>query len=221
MRQPTRVFIVDDHVILCQGLVALLESYPDIQVVGHATGGWGVEDEILRACPDVVVTDMVMPQLSGADLIARLRERAGDRIRVVILSMYTSPEYVHRAIKMGACGYVSKDAPAAELVDIILHATNTNPRFSQTVAESIGNLEELQVGFVRSDENSSRLSPREIEVLRLIAEGCRNKEIADRLCISLKTVEAHKTSLMRKLGTRNYSALIRHAVSLGLAPPLS
>lgn len=91
MRQSTRVFIVDDHVILCQGLVALLES-PDIQVVGHAAGGWGVEEEILRASPEVVVTDMVMPQISGADLIARLRERAGDRVRFVVLSMYTSPE---------------------------------------------------------------------------------------------------------------------------------
>lgn len=122
---------------------------------------------------------------------------------------------------MGACGYVSKGAPVAELVDVIFHAINTHPRFSRAVAESVGSLEDLQRGFVRSDENSSRLSPREVELLRLIAEGCRNKEIVDRLYTSLKTAEAHKTSLMRKLGIRNYSALIRYAVSLGLAPLLS
>ncbi len=217
MKLFTEVFIVDDHVILCEGLVSLLDSFPNIKVVGHSTGGLKAIEAILKVRPDVVMTDIVMPHMSGIDLVSNLREQTGDSIRFVVLSMYTSSEYEYRALKAGVCGYASKDAPADELADIIVHATRANPRFSRTVTSSGVMPQDLEIGGYGGDDDPGfRLSPRETEVLRLIAEGCRNKEIAERLCVSFKTVEAHKASLMKKIGSHNYSDLIRYAVTRGL-----
>lgn len=205
-----RVLIADDHGIVAEGLRRLVEAEPDMRVVGCVEDGREAVRLARQASPDVVVMDLSMPELNGADATrAIVGEVAG--CRVLVLSMYADREYVRRALKAGATGYVVKRSAAKDLVEAIRAAHAGRRYLSARVADAV-----LEEGEDR--DALGRLSAREREVLQLIAEGRTGAEIAGRLALSQKTVETYRARLIEKLGIRDVPGLVRFAIQQGLVP---
>jgi len=210
------VLIADDHGIVREGLRRLLESEQDLKVIGEARDGREVLDEVEKHRPHVVVLDITMPRLGGLETLERLRARHPD-VKVVLLSVHGDPPFIQSAIALGADGYILKNGRAAEVVTAVREVMNGGSYFSPAVAREI--VDQLRSPRPASNEPFSLLSGREREVLHLIADGLSAKEIATELEISTKTVEAHRTSLMRKLGVRKATELVRYALRHGLIEP--
>lgn len=214
---PIRVVVADDHSVVREGIRTVLASDPRFAVVGEAADG----DEALAMVdeiePDVVLLDITMPGTTGLEVASQLRE-VGTPIRILILSMHDRPEYVLEAVRAGAHGYLLKDTGPRELRDAVRAVYDGETYFSPAVAERLtaalrGELErEGRQGLLQS------LTQREREVLRLIADGRTNKEIAAALGISPRTVESHRESLTRKLRIRSIAGLTRFAIETGIAP---
>ena len=214
--RKTRVLVADDHTIVRQGLRAILEAEADIEVVGEAADGREAVRKGLTLLPDVVVMDVSMPRMNGLEATARIvKESPG--IRVVALTMHSSEEYVYSLLKAGARGYLLKESVSSDLVEAI-HAvvgggTYLHPAISTKVVD----------GYLKRPNPKTRsgmleiLSPREREILQLIAEGHTNKEIAGLLVLSVKTIENHRTRIMDKLEIHNVAGLTRYAISQGIA----
>jgi DNA-binding NarL/FixJ family response regulator len=201
-----RVMLVDDHVIVRQGLRVLLSTSPDLEVVAEASDGAEAVRMAESVRPDVVVMDLSLPGLHGSEAIRRIK--ASTSVRVVVLSMHSEPEFVARAREAGCDGYVVKGVDVAELTRAIRGAYEGKPHYSAGVRAA-------DPGQTPSDP-LSRLSPREREVLQLIAEGNTNKEIAQRLGISVHTVNAHRVSLMSKLDIHDAQGITRFALRVGI-----
>ncbi len=216
-RKKIRVLIVDDHTIVRQGLRAILEAEPDIEVVGEAADGREAVKKVAALAPDVVVMDVSMPRMNGLEATARIiKEQPGTRI--VALTMHGSEEYVYSCLKSGARGYLLKESASSDLVEAIRAVkegwTYLHPAISVKVVS-----EYLKGPDPRTRTGpSDALTPREREVLQLIAEGHTNKEIASQLTLSVKTVEAHRTRIMEKLKIHNVAGLTRYAISRGITP---
>lgn len=210
------VLVADDHGIVREGLRRLLESEHDLDVVGEARDGREVLDEVEQLKPHVVVLDITMPRLGGLETLERLRASHPD-VKVILLSVHGDPPFIQSAIALGADGYVLKNGRAAEIVTAVREVMNGGSYFSPVVAREI--VDQLRSPKAGAAEPFSLLSGREREVLHLIADGLSAKEIAVRLDISTKTVEAHRTSLMRKLGVRKATELVRYALRHGLIEP--
>ncbi|MCG8589411.1 MAG: response regulator transcription factor [Proteobacteria bacterium] len=208
--------MADDHGIVREGLRRLLESETDIQVCGEAGDGREVLEQVEKDHPEVVVLDITMPRLGGLETLERLRAKHPD-VKVILLSVHGDPPFIQSAISLGADGYVLKNGRAGEVLTAIRAVTKGGSYFSPAVAREI--VEQLRQPKKPGDEPFSLLSSREREVLHLIAEGLSAKEIAVDLKISTKTVEAHRTSLMRKLGVRKATELVRYALRHGLIEP--
>jgi len=215
-----RVLLVDDHRILREGLRVLLSEQPGLIVVGDASDGEEALALVAESHPDVVVMDMVMPRMGGLEATALIR-RLHPEVRVLILSMYDDDEYVQRVIQAGASGYVLKGVAADDLVRAI-HEVHRGASFLQpTIAAK---LIEDYVRRVRGDHPSALdalrddelLTVREREVLGLIASGNTNQRIADLLDLSRKTVESHRTNIMKKLAAHDVTELVRYAIRTGL-----
>lgn len=191
------VLVADDHGIVREGLRRLVEAEIDLEVSGEARDGREVLEQVEALKPEVVVLDISMPRLGGLETLERLRS-SYPNVKVILLSVHGDPPFIQSAIALGADGYVLKNGRAAEIVSAIRAVTRGGSYFSPVVAREIA--EQLRTPQTRSHEPFSVLSTREREVLHLIAEGLSAKEVASRLEISTKTVEAHRTSLMRKLG---------------------
>lgn len=214
---PIRVVVADDHSVVREGIRTVLASDPRFAVVGEAADG----DEALAMVdeiePDVVLLDITMPGTTGLEVASQLRE-VGTPIRILILSMHDRPEYVLEAVRAGAHGYLLKDTGPRELRDAVRAVYDGETYFSPAVAERLtaalrGELErEGRQGLLQS------LTQREREVLRLIADGRTNREIAAALGISPRTVESHRESLTRKLRIRSIAGLTRFAIETGIAP---
>jgi len=213
--QPVRVLVVDDHAVVREGLRHVLGQADGFLVVGEAgTGGEALELAAAQQ-PDVVLLDLSMPGMSGLEVAAALHARWPE-MRVLVLSMHEQDEYVLAAVRGGAQGYILKDAGPAELRAAIRAVHGGAGYFSPTVA---GRLGAAVRGEVRGDapaERLARLTPREREVLTLVADGLTNREIAARLGISPRTVESHRESLMKKLSLRSVAELTRFALQVGL-----
>jgi DNA-binding NarL/FixJ family response regulator len=216
---PTRVIsvlVADDHGIVREGLRRLLEAEHDLKVCGEAGDGREVLEQVAKHQPQVVVLDITMPRLGGLETLERLRA-SNPQVKVILLSVHGDPPFIQSAISLGADGYVLKNGRAAEIVEAIRAVTKGGSYFSPAVAREI--VEQLRAPKAKGDEPFSLLSGREREVLHLIAEGLSAKEVATELEISTKTVEAHRTSLMRKLGVRKATELVRYALRHGLIEP--
>jgi DNA-binding NarL/FixJ family response regulator len=208
-----RILIADDHAIVRAGIRALLQLYPDFEVVGEAADGHEAILQTRRLQPDIVLMDIGMP---GMDGLAATREivRVAPRTRVLILSQHENREYVMPALRAGASGYVLKRAPDETLIRAILavHAGETymDPRLTDLLVEEVR----------RSGEGPTdpleTLSEREREILVLLAQGKSYQEIAQTLFISVKTVDFHRANLMRKLGLKNRAELVQFAMRRGL-----
>ena len=210
-----RVIIADDHNLVRQGIRALLEKAADIEVVGEAEDGQEAVELAQRLLPEIVVMDISMPRLNGTQATQRIRALRLPT-RVVMLSMYAEETLVRQALRFGAQAYVLKRAVADELLLAIRAAKNGDTYLSPPIAGSI--LKEFLASSHGTEESSDfdRLSPREKEVLQLIGEGRKNREIAQALVVSVKTVEKHRTSLMSKLDIHDLAGLVRVAVKQGL-----
>jgi len=210
------IILADDHPVVSRGMRALLERERDFSIVGVAADGLEAVRLAEQLKPDVLVLDLMMPGLSGLEALRILRERS-PRTRVVILSMHSSNAFIARSLQNGAAGYVLKDSTEESLVHAVREAAAGRRFLSPPVTEIAINayIEQSKTGPFDPHE---MLTPRHREVLQLAAEGKANAEIAARLNISVRTVENHRATLMRRLGLQSQADLIRHAIRHGLIP---
>lgn len=208
-----RVLIADDHTLVRESLVGLLQSDPGVQVVAQAADGMQALERAMATRPDVVVTDLSMPGLNGVEVVRRLCEALPDA-RVLVLTMHQEDEYVLQAVRAGASGYLVKDSAAAELLAAVhsLHAGRGHfgPQASRALADQLQHPDRVV------DDPYGRLTAREREVFHLMAEGMTTKEIARKLDISAKTAENHRARVLAKLDVRNTAELVRYALRRGL-----
>ena len=208
---PIRILIADDHGVVAEGLKHLVEAEADMEVVALVGDGREAVQQARDTQPDVVLMDLSMPELNGADATRAILQR-DPKCRVIVLSMYAQREYVRRALKAGASGYVVKRSAAKEVVEAIraVHAGQRylSPRVADLVLEDYSDDQQ--------DDPLARLSAREREVLQLLAEGRTGAEIAQRLSLSQKTVETYRARLVEKLGIRDLAGLVRFAIQRGL-----
>ncbi len=208
------IVLADDHQVVRKGIRALLEMEPDFQIIGETGDGLEAVQLTIRLRPDVLVLDLMMPGLNGID-VTRQVTRQVPQTRVVLLSMYAGEDYVLEALRNGASGYVLKDASISELIQAIREAVAGRRYLSPPLAERAID------AYVRQTQESAldpyeTLSDREREVLHLAAEGLTSAEIAERLSLSPRTVETHRSSMMRKLGLRTQTDLVRYAIRKGI-----
>ena len=209
------IVIAEDYTILREGLRALLSSNPDFEVVAEAGDGQEAINLVEKLKPDLVLTDLSMPRMNGMEAIREIRRRIPET-KIVVLTIHKTEEYILAVLKAGADGYVLKDATHDELIMAIKNVLSgkryLSPGISETVLE--GYLEGRKT--VKPQTSWEALTHREREILKLIAEGYRNKQIAKDLCISVKTVEKHRANLMEKLDLHNVQALTALAIEKGL-----
>ncbi len=213
----TTVVLADDHPIVRQGLRALLETEPNLSIVGEAGDGLAAISLVERLEPDILVTDLMMPGLRGLEVARQVHERV-PKTRVLILSMHNLEAYVLEALKYGAFGYVLKDSAAAELLIAVSEVAAGRYYLSAGLPEhSVEAYLEKMASLPHAAYDT--LTPREREVLQLAAEGNSSAEVAALLFISPRTAETHRGRLMRKLGLRTQTDLIRFAMRRGLLTP--
>lgn len=214
MTTTRRIVIAEDHTILREGLRALLSSNTDLQVVAEAEDGRDAIRCVEEHGPDLILLDLSMPRMNGMDAIHEIKKAAPDT-KVLALTVHKAEEYVLASLEAGADGYILKDATHAELLTAIRSVLQGKRYLSPGVSEKVieGYLSGKRAESPRSAWD--RLTRREREVLKLIAEGYKNKEIADFLCISVKTVEKHRASIMEKLDLHNVSDLTAYAIRRG------
>jgi DNA-binding NarL/FixJ family response regulator len=216
MAAKITVLLADDHTVVRQGLRMLLETEPDITVVGEAETGRQALQMVKKLRPDVVVMDIGMPQLNGLEATRLILKDAPDT-RVLVLSAYSDDDYVHQLTEAGAAGYLLKQTAAADLIKGVREVRRGNAFFSPAILKRI--LQNYRQAFLRSipvREGSNPLTSREAEVVQLIAEGKANKQIAPELGISIKTVEKHRQLAMNKLNIHDVAGLTRYAISKGI-----
>lgn len=208
-----RVLLADDHNLVRSGMRALLEGLEDVEVIAEASNGWEAIEQALREKPDLALMDIGMPELNGLEALAELRRRLED-IKVIMLSMHAYEEYVLQALRLGAEGYLLKDSAPVEL-QLAVRAVQRNETYlspaisRQVIDDYIGRLEQ-------ADSPLERLTQRQRQVLQLIAEGYSTRRIAERLSLSVKTVESHRANLMQRLELQDVAGVIRFAVRHGL-----
>jgi two-component system invasion response regulator UvrY len=207
-----RVFVADDHAIVRGGIRRILEDQPDIQIVGEAAEGQEAIQKILEADPDVILLDISMPGMDGLDVTKQLKA-IDSKVRILILTMHAEEQYAPRLMKAGAMGYVTKHAAPEDLVKAI-HAVHSGKRFiSPSLAE---NMAWMYLGNRKALSPIECLSDRELQVLRLLAKGNTNREIAGSLHLSIKTIDTYRARVLEKLNLRNNSELTLFAVQHGL-----
>ena len=209
-----RVLISDDHAVFREGLRVLLQAQPDMVVVGEANDGEEATRKAELLSPDVIVMDLSMPRCGGIEAINRLR-RMQVKARVLVLSMHDDQTYLRAALAAGAAGYIPKRAAAKQLLDAIREVAHH--RSFIAVALDDGTLQRLvDEGAQREDVPMSRLTEREQEVLELVAQGYTHAEIAERLELSIKTVDTYRQRVGQKLGLRTRAELVRFAIETGV-----
>jgi len=216
---PLRIVIVDDHSVVRRGVRALLESQPGWEVVAEAQTGREAVEVVRRLQPDIVVIDLSLPELNGLDATRQILKES-PRTEVLMLTMHHSEELVRDVLQAGARGYVLKSDADASLISAVDNLRHHKPFLTPNVAEFV-----LDDYLRRGDQPDAtalphtRVTAREREIIQLLAEGKSNKEAASILDVSVKTIEAHRANLMRKLHLRSFSDLVRYAVRNKIAQP--
>jgi len=208
-----RVLVADDHTIVRQGVVGILKRTEDLEVVGEAANGDEAVAQTLVTRPDVLILDISMPCLNGFEAARRVRRALPDT-RVLVLTMHDDAEYVWKMRRAGVAGYLVKDGAASELIDAIRTLKAGRTYFGPQAARALS--EAYEENLPSSDDPYARLTDRERQIFQLIVEGCTNAKIAERLFISPKTVDNHRTHLMSKLGLHCTADLLRYAARHGL-----
>lgn len=212
----TRVLVVDDHHLVRQGLVALLEKTGEILVVGEAADGYEAMKKITELNPEVVIMDLAMPNLNGVQTIEKIKQ-LNIPTKVIVLSMHSDPATVRQVLKLGVKGYLLKSSVTEELLIAIKAAKLNSTYLSPSIAEMLTDLSEIKEETIKEEtEDGLKLTPREKEVLELIVAGHTNNAIGYILNISFKTVEKHRASIMSKLQVHDIASLVRTAIKKGL-----
>lgn len=215
MAAKQRILIAEDHTIVREGLRALLSSDTGLEVVGEAEDGREAIRFSENLKPDLVLMDLSMPRMSGMDAIKEIKKRCPDT-KIIVLTVHKTEEYVLASLEAGANGYVLKDASHAELALCIKHVLKGKRYLSPEVSDKVINGYLVGKKTIKPCSSWDSLTQREREILKLIAESYKNKEIADYLCISVKTVEKHRANLMSKLDLHSASALTAFAIERGM-----
>ena len=213
----TRILLADDHVILREGIRAILTADPNIEVVGEAGDGVQAVAMARELQPDLVLMDLSMPLLNGTEAIGQIKQRF-PQIRVIVMTVHKTDEHVRASLHAGADAYLLKDESHQELLTAVASVNAGGKHISPIVC---GKLVSCYLGQRVGDGEKvtwDSLTEREREVVKLVAEGYKNREIAARLCISVKTVEKHRANLMRKLDLHSAAALTGYAIGNGLVP---
>ncbi|MGD9506408.1 MAG: response regulator [Syntrophobacteraceae bacterium] len=216
MAEKKRIVIAEDHTILREGLRALFAVKPEFDIVGEAEDGRDAIRCVEKFKPDIVLMDLSMPRMNGLGAIKEIKRICPDT-KILVLTVHRTEEYIHSTLQAGADGYLLKDATLTELMVAVDNVLEGKPYLSPGVSEKVieGYLD-AKKGGAAAVSSWDTLTQREREILKLIAEGYKNKDIADYLCISVKTVEKHRANLMKKLDLHNISALTTFAMDKGL-----
>jgi len=215
MNGKKKILIVEDHTLLRAGLSALLARDPDLEVAGEADNGRDAVRSVSAIAPDLVLMDLSMPGSNGIEAIYEIKKRFPS-VRVLVLTLHKSDEYIHESLRAGADGYILKDASHDELRVAVRSVLNGKTYLSPDISSKVVN------GYLGGGDGSgvtsiwSTVTHRERQVLKLVAEGRSNRVIAEYLCLSVKTVEKHRSNLMKKLDLHNASALTAFAIEKGL-----
>jgi DNA-binding NarL/FixJ family response regulator len=199
-----KIVLADDHAIMRGGLKEVLARVPEFELIGEATNGIELLEVLRQKTPDVLLTDLSMPGLSGYDLIERIKS-SHPTLHVLVLTMHNDPQMASRIIKLGAEGYLTKDRSPAELIAAIHKVADGGKCIDQSLAEKI-------LFNTSPDEPHNQLSNRELDVLRLLLKGDSVNHISEQLCISNKTVSTHKSTMLRKMGMSSTTELVRYAI---------
>jgi len=208
------VLLADDHVLVRTGLRHLINTFVKFEVIGEASDGLEVIRQSKTLHPDIVLLDLAMPKMRGLEAIHEIK-RQSPTSKVLVLSMYDREEYVRQSIRSGADGYLLKESAAEELQSALLHVLEERMYLSPAISKSIVS-EWLLVTDREAAIDKSELTERERSILKLLAEGYGNKEVADLLHISVKTVETHRAHIMSKSESHNLAALVIYAIKKGL-----
>jgi len=203
--------IADDHAVVCEGLKLLLESQKNIKVVGFAGNGRDAVRKVKSLMPDVVIMDISMPELDGIEATRQICE-ALKSVKVVILSMYATPEYIYRAMDAGAKGYLLKESAGVEVIDAVLDVCAGKRYLSKKISEQVIDEYFKQFRLTEKENPLEMLGSREREILKLVVEGKSSTEIADTIFISAKTVETYRSRIMQKLGINDIPGLVKFAI---------
>jgi len=210
------IILADDHKLVRQGMHSLLAAQPGFEVIGEASNGHEALRLIETLSPDIAILDVMMPDLNGIET-AKLASQRGTKTRIIFLSMHANATYAVRALQSGALAYVLKDSDFTEILQAIENALEGRRYLSKAITDEVF---EMLLNADAGKENSlSVLSPREREVLQLIAEGNTNNVIAEKLTLSVRTIEAHRAHIMTKLRFTSQSDLVRYAIQQGLITP--
>jgi two-component system response regulator NreC len=210
-----RILLADDHTILRAGLKMMLNAQPDMQVVGEAQDGRQAIQEAQRLQPDIILMDITMPDINGIEATREIKRQQPD-IRILVLTMHEHDDYVFQALRAGASGYMLKEAADTDLITA-LHVIKSGQFYLSPTAQSVvvgDYLQRVHTGEEKDSYNS--LTEREREILKLVAEGNTNNQIAERLVISPKTVDTHRTHIMDKLNLHSRAELVKYAMRRGL-----
>jgi DNA-binding NarL/FixJ family response regulator len=215
------ILIADDYTVTRQGLRALLETSPDVQVVGEAENGYAAIRESRRLLPNIVLMDIAMPLLNGLEATRQIT-RTLHSVRAIVLSVYHDDHYLRWALHAGAAGYLRKQATEEHLFEAIRQVHQGNPYFSPTItARLVSYWEETVLNAPPQKAPTNRLTSRQTEILQLVSEGYSTKEIAALLSISVRTVQTHRQMVMNKLDIHGTAALTRYAASNGVVEFIS
>ena len=214
MQEMTRILLAEDHNTVREGIKMLVNAQPDMEVIGEAADGNAAIAETRRLAPDLLVMDISMPEMNGLKATEKLRQEFPD-LKILTLTRHTDDGYLQQLIKAGVNGYVLKQSAPTELINAIRTVTSGRSYVDSELTQRVlGGYAGRAVGPLRG-EGSMQVSDRESEVLRLIAWGYSNKEIATRLNLSVKTIEAHKANATRKLNMRSRIDIVRYAILQG------
>ncbi len=205
-----RVFVADDHAIVREGLIMLLSTNKEIDVIGWADNGNSALLEICSQQPDVALLDISMPEMNGIH-IARALNAKCPNIKIIILSMYSSREYIHQSLLAGVSGYLLKHSAASQLIEAVQKVAGGDQFFSTSLRETVADLQEFPDAMGNIPE--PELTVREREIIHLIAKRMTSKEISDRLYISNRTVDKHRENIMNKLGIHDVAGLVQYALA--------
>ncbi len=208
-----KIMLVDDHQIVRDGIKALLESLDNVQVIGEASNAKELLEKLSFSKPDIIVTDISMPDISGIELTKIINEKEEfSGIKVLILSMFTNEDFIFNAIKAGAKGYLPKNTTRRELFEAVNTIYNGDEYFSESISNIILKSYVKKAQSEDQTDKKESLSIRETEILKHFAQSMSNQEIADKLFISIRTVESHKNHIMQKLELKSTVDLIKFAI---------
>lgn len=214
MDKKCTILLADDHSILRTGLRSILDSQPHLEVIAEVDNGQDAIKAALSLKPDLLITDISMPKKNGTETIYELKKRLPE-IKVITLTMHTGEQYIHAALNAGTNGYILKDDSHKELLAAIKNVIDGKIHLSPSICSNVVN------GYLNNSDSAAPVKTKEIltrrekEIIKLIAEGFRSKDIAEQLSISIKTVEKHRSNLMKKLNLHSISSLTNYAIQNG------